>query len=315
MTPDSMPLGHDAIAVEFDAIAVELNDDLERLRARVDRFRADYQREAEASREAQDPRTLKRLQDYLRRLQRLELATAHVESSLAYLVGDAATPGDHDETREIAARVLDGLEAERQRLYREVHDGPAQVVTNAIFEIEFFERIAGRAPADVRAQLLSELASLRTQLRESLESMREMIFDLRPPALAQLGLAEAMRAYAAEFQSRYGLVVETDLRAGPTGLDPAQELAIYRVLQEALQNVHRHARARGVRVSWSRTGGRWTLAIVDDGIGFDVVQASEYAKSFGLLTMRERAEVIGATFDLRSAPGSGTVVILSMASA
>ena len=315
MAADPTPPTRDELDTHFEAIAAELADDLQRLRGHVERFRSDHQRAAEAARETQDARTLERLQEHLHRLQRLELATAHIESSLAYLVGTAAAPGERDGAREIAARVLDGLEAERQRLYHEVHDGPAQGLTNAIFEIEFFERIADRAPADIRAQLLSELANLRAQLRESLEGVRAMIFDLRPPALAQLGLAEAMRAYAAEFQSRYGLVVETDLRAGPTGLDPAQELAIYRVLEEALQNVHRHAGARRVRVSWSRTGGRWALAIVDDGVGFDVVQASWQTGSFGLLTMRERAEVIGAAFDLRSSPGAGTAVTLTVASA
>lgn len=313
MAPDPTP--RDELALHFDAIAAELTDDLQRLRAHAERFRSDYQRAAEASQRTQEAPALERLREHLHRLQRLELAITRVESSLAYLRGEAAAPGEHDETREIAARVLESLEAERQRLYREVHDGPAQALTNAIFETEFFERVADRAPADVRAQLLSELASLRTQLRESLESVRAMIFDLRSPALAQLGLAEAMRAYAAEFQSRYGLLVETDLRAGPTGLDPEAELAIYRVLQEALQNVHRHSGARRVRVSWGRAGGRWTLAVVDDGVGFDVVQASRRTGSFGLLTMRERAEVIGASFDLRSSPGAGTSVTLTLASA
>lgn len=294
----------------FEAITRGFREHVDDLNRSVEEYRAAVHSLAESLRD--DPAATDALHDARTRLSRLELAAAHVASSLAYLTGAGAVPADQDETREISARVLDGIEFERQRLYREVHDGPAQVLTNAIFEIEFFERIADRAAADVRAQLLSELANLRSQLRDSLENVRGMIFDLRPPALAQLGLAEAMRAYAAEFQSRFGLTVETDLRSGPTGLTPDQELAIYRILQEALQNVHKHASARSVRVSWRRESGRWTLGIADDGVGFDVVRASRRSKSYGLVTMRERAEVIGAAFEVRSAPGNGTTITLSV---
>lgn len=298
---------------QFRAITTQLEADLREMTRRADAYRSAFHGLAEASRD--DPDTLDALREARDRLQRLELASAHVASSLAYLVGLARAPAGHDETREIAGRVFAGLEAERQRLYREVHDGPAQALTNAIFEIEFFERIADRAPADIRAQLLSELTNLRSQLRDSLESVRGMIFDLRPPALAQLGLVEAMRAYAAEFQSRTGLVVETDLRPGPTALASEQQLAIYRILQEALQNVHKHSGARHVRLTWGREGGRWALTVADDGVGFDVVRAAREPKSFGLVTMRERAEVIDANFEVRSSPGAGTSIILSVASA
>lgn len=284
---------------------------LERLTDQIDQFRHSYQSLASTTR-AEDAAATELLHETRARLQKLELAAAHIASSLAYVTGLATAPGEHDETREIAAMVLEGIEHERQRLYREVHDGPAQVLTNAIFEIEFFERIADRASADIRAQLLTELSTLRSQLRESLEDVRGMIFDLRPPALATLGLAEALRAYTAEFQSRFGLTVETDLRSGPTGLGPDQELAIYRILQEALQNVHKHANARSIQVAWRREQGRWTLSIVDDGQGFDLVRATRRSKSYGLVTMRERADVIGASFEIRSSPGSGTAVTLSV---
>ena len=301
---------HDLDA-RFNDITESVRTGLEQLTARIDDYRTSYQSLASTTR-ADDPPSTQLLQDARARLQKLELAAAHIASSLAFLTGLGTAPGEHDETRELAAMVLEGIEHERQRLYREVHDGPAQVLTNAIFEIEIFERIADRASAEIRAQLLTELSTLRAQLRESLEDVRGMIFDLRPPVLAALGLAEAMRAYTAEFQSRFGLSVETDLRAGPTGLGPDQELAIYRVLQEALQNVHKHANARSIKVGWRRELGRWTLSIADDGQGFDLVRATRRTKSFGLITMRERAEVIGASFEIRSSPGAGTAVTLSV---
>jgi two-component system sensor histidine kinase DegS len=304
-----------AVSKDLDAQFLEITDamraGLEQLTRRLDEYRQAYQSLASATR-ADDAPATERLHDARARLQKLELAAAHSASSLAFVTGLGTAPGDQDGTRELAAMVLEGIEHERQRLYREVHDGPAQVLTNAIFEIEFFERIADRASAEIRAQLLTELSTLRAQLRESLEDVRGMIFDLRPPALAALGLAEAMRAYTAEFQLRFGLTVETDLRPGPTGLEADHELAIYRILQEALQNVHKHANARAITVAWRRELGRWTLSIVDDGQGFDLVRATRRSKSFGLVTMRERAEVIGASFEIRSSPGAGTAVTLSV---
>jgi len=92
--------------------------------------------------------------------------------------------------------------------------------------------------------LKAELANLKSQFRASLDAVRGMIYDLRPPILSELGLAGAIRNYATEYQARYGLRVDCHLDAGDTGLEPAQELAIYRVMQEALQNVHKHAQAR-----------------------------------------------------------------------
>ena len=310
MEANPIALSHDLDA-RFNEIADAMRTGLEQLNRRLDAYRGAYQSLAAVAR-ADDAPSMQLLHESRARLQKLELAAAHIASSLAFLTGLGTAPGDNDETRALAVTMLEGIEHERQRLYREVHDGPAQVLTNAIFEIEFFERIADRASAEIRAQLLTELSTLRSQLRESLEDVRGMIFDLRPPALATLGLAEAMRAYTAEFESRFGLTVETDLRAGPTGLGPDQELAIYRILQEALQNVHKHANARSITVAWRRELGRWTLSIVDDGQGFDLVRAARRAKSFGLVTMRERAEVIGASFEIRSSPGGGTAVTLSV---
>jgi two-component system sensor histidine kinase DegS len=306
---------HADLESQFVAIVASLQNDLAQLSESIGRFRDAYQRKAEASQADSDSTTLDQLRESLRRLRQLELVEKHIGASVSYLYDTGQPLEQHDEVRDFAARILDGLEAERQRLYRDVHDGPAQVLTNGIFEIEFFERVAERAPADVRAPLMAELANLKMQFRESLEDVRGVILDLRPPALAQLGLAEAMRAYGAEFQFRHGLALQTDLRVGPTGLTPQQELAIYRVFQEALHNVRKHSRAQTVRVGWDRVGGQWTLTVSDDGVGFDLARVRRQTKSVGLLTMRERAEVIGATLDVRSNSGAGTSVILTLPAA
>jgi len=304
----------DDLEAQFDAIVDALRKDVRRTRQQVDKFARAYQRTAEAqSRRSDDGKPDEATQKAYRRLKQLQLVVQHVESSAAYLLGSGIEPepkGDHDENIEVPLRVLDSLEAERERLYRDVHDGPAQVLANAIFEVEYLERIAERAPTEVRQTLRTELGTLKAQFRSSLDSVRAMIYDLRPPELTELGLAEAMRNYTTEWESRSGIKVLSTLDTTETEMSPQHELAVYRVLQEALQNVHKHAHATTVGVVWQKSALTWALHITDDGSGFDLVKAARRVKSVGLLSMRERAELIGGSLQVQSMPGKGTAVTL-----
>src|SRR5919198_4384864 len=169
---------------QFDAIVDTLRRDVRRLRQLVDRYGRAYQKQAEErTRRSSNGDLDEQMQRDYRRLKQLQLAVQHIESSAAYLLGSGIDPSaeDKDEAIEVAQRVLGSLEAERERLYRDVHDGPAQVLANAIFEIEYLERIAERAPSEVRQTLRTEFGNLRTQFKQSLDSVRAMIYDLRPP--------------------------------------------------------------------------------------------------------------------------------------
>jgi two-component system sensor histidine kinase DegS len=291
-----------------------LRRDVRELRKQVEKFGRTYQKHAEDRSRHSDGDLDEATQRGYRRLKQLQLVVRHIESSAAYLLGSGIDPSsdadDEEVSVEVAQRVLESLEAERERLYRDVHDGPAQVLANAIFEVEYLERIAERAPAEVRQTLRTELANLKGQFRGSLDSVRGMIYDLRPPELTELGLAEAMRNYAAEWEARCGITVSSELDLRETRLSPMEELAVYRVMQEALQNVHKHARASAVGIAWSRSNGSWVLHVTDDGMGFDLVKAARHKKSVGLLSMRERAELIGGTLQVQSTPGKGTAVTL-----
>ena len=283
------------------------------MRQQVEKYARTYQKHAEGRRRQTTNGELdgETQRDY-RRLKQLQLVVQHIESSAAYLLGSGIDPsGDaEDESVEVAQRVLGSLEAERERLYRDVHDGPAQVLANAIFEVEYLERIAERAPAEVRQTLKTELSNLKGQFRGSLDSVRAMIYDLRPPELTELGLAEAMRNYASEWELRCGIKVASQLDLKDTGLSATDELAVYRIMQEALQNVHKHAHASAVGIAWSRANDNWVLHVTDDGMGFDLVKAARHKKSVGLLSMRERAELIGGSLQIQSTPGKGTAVTL-----
>jgi two-component system sensor histidine kinase DegS len=311
--PMRVPRAGDDLDAQFNAVVDALRRDVRELRQLLDKYGRAYQKQAEGrSRHTTNGELDDETQRDYRRLKQLQLVVQHIESSAAYLLGSGIDPSsDSDDVSvEVAQRVLGSLEAERERLYRDVHDGPAQVLANAIFEVEYLERIAERAPAEVRQTLKTELSNLKGQFRGSLDSVRAMIYDLRPPELTELGLAEAMRNYASEWETRCGIKVASQLDLQETGLNPMEELAIYRVMQEALQNVHKHAHASGVGIAWSRANDSWVLHVTDDGMGFDLVKAARHKKSVGLLSMRERAELIGGSIQIQSTPGKGTAVTL-----
>jgi two-component system sensor histidine kinase DegS len=204
---------------------------------------------------------------------------------------------------------LDALDAERARIGREIHDGPAQALTNAIFEVDDIERLVERDPAGA----LDGLRRLRALLRRELASVREFISELRPPAVDAAGLDVAIEDAAEALRAAKRLSVTLALDAPTDRLEDRQRTAVLRVAQEALQNVRKHAEATSVTVSTALTADGWTLEIRDDGRGFDTgTVAAQGRRNFGMTVMQERAEQIGARFDVRSRPDGGTVVRLAI---
>ncbi len=214
--------------------------------------------------------------------------------------GDEAGQASND-------RVIQAYEQERLRLAREIHDGPAQILANAAFELEYFERLLERDPAAVKAQL----AQLKRDIRNGLADVRRFIFDLRSPALSEMGLFPALAHYFADYQKQFGITVEAALPENPQRLPSAMEVAIFRVVQEALQNVRRHAAASRVTITGETEEAMLRISIEDDGRGFDPSEVSaRHSKNFGLTSMRERAELIDAALHVETSPGQGTRITL-----
>lgn len=208
-----------------------------------------------------------------------------------------------------ASRILDALETERARLAREIHDGPAQALSNAIFHIDYAQRAIGEDPV----AMTGELETLRSRLMRELGSVRGFLSQLRPPPLDAAGLDTAIGETAEQLRSGTDLVVRMDLAAPSHALDDRSRSVALRVTQEALQNVRKHARAATVTVRTEQTEDAWVVEILDDGHGFDVGSvAARRQRNFGLQFMRERAELIGARFDVRSQADGGTVVRLAI---
>lgn len=246
-------------------------------------------------------------------LSRLELAVRGLERTWLFLErGDASLQGDPsapDLPDDLRMRLVEAREAERVRLAQEVHDGPAQALVNAIFQADYIERVLDTEPGSVRA----ELRFLRERLRRELDDVRAFISHLRPPLLAELGLNGSIEEGVATMRALTGATIETNLAAPVDQLSDEGQVVVLRVIQEALQNVRRHAEARLVRVTTHLDDRAWTLEVVDDGHGFDVdAVISRGRRNFGLQFMRDRAELIGARFEVRSRPSEGTLVWLAI---
>ena len=246
-------------------------------------------------------------------LSKLELSVRSAENAWLFLErGDAsllAEVADAGLATDIQMRIVQAQEAERSRLAQEVHDGPAQALSNAIFQVEYIERVL---TDDVR-MAASELHFLRELLRRELGGVRTFISQLRPPLLDELGLDGSIMDAVESMAALTGSTVETDLKAPGEGLNPTQQTAVLRIVQEALQNVRKHAGSSRAVVATRLESKTWILEVSDDGRGFDVgAVAARGRRNFGLQFMRERAELIGAKFEVRSRSGGGTVVSLSI---
>lgn len=207
------------------------------------------------------------------------------------------------------AQTIMGQEAERARLAREIHDGPAQVLANTVMRLQFVEQMQRHRPEEVPG----ELARLRATLQESMKDVRRFIFNLRPASLTDIGLLSTLRQYVSDYKEQTS--IETELSLPDTlVLSANQELAVFRIIQEALQNIRKHAEALQVEVAiQQRPGGPVVVTIHDDGRGFDPVTVRRNRpSSSGLVSMTERAATVGGTLKIDSRAGVGTTITLTL---
>jgi signal transduction histidine kinase len=200
---------------------------------------------------------------------------------------------------------------ERDRLSREIHDGVAQVLASMLVRLDTIERLAARGRVDELAQ---EVGELRRASGEAYADVREAIADLRTRAEpGPLGLRRALAEYVGQFGDRTGVAATFEGQApeaSSADLQPAAEVQLLRIVQEALANVRKHARASRVLVRFWFEANAWHVWVEDDGVGFDppAMVPAERGQQFGLQIMRERAESIGGSVDVASRPGRGTRV-------
>jgi two-component system sensor histidine kinase DegS len=246
-------------------------------------------------------------------LRQLDQLVRQIEMSSATLVESESESGADPWALALRAQVIHGREEERLRLAREVHDGPAQVLANSQMLLETCYTLAQQTDHE---KLVLMLDRMRQATREGLQEVRRFIADLRPGQVAERGLADGLREYIRGYNNAYN--AQVSLEAEPIGrLASEVEIVLYRIVQEALQNAHKYARAAHVTVRLVRQGSQLVLAVRDDGPGFDPHEVARRAgrSNWGLTSMRERAELVGARLTVASRPGHGTEVSVTLPNA
>ena len=208
-------------------------------------------------------------------------------------------------------RIIEAQENERQRLARQMHDGPAQRLTNLILQAEICERLFESDPNQARL----ELSNLKKAVTSTFQRTRDFIVTLRPMMLDDLGLLATLRRYVESFEKSTSISATLNSTGQERRYPPYYEITAFRVIQEALNNVQRHAHASHVRVALDFQESQLMVVIEDDGAGFDVSKAFATArqrKMLGLVSMQERAEMLGGTLEIDSSIGRGTRIQLAL---
>jgi signal transduction histidine kinase len=211
----------------------------------------------------------------------------------------------------LALRLEVAREAERAHVARELHDELGQVLTSLKLEFMWLVDQLRHSEPKPGIQLVNKLQSLIGLIEVSIQSVRQISADLRPAVLDHLGLREAIQWEATKFEGRTGIRcrVTWELKSEPA--DRTRQLAMFRILQEALTNVARHAHAGAVRITVRERGKMLTLVIRDNGRGITKAELSS-AESIGLLGMTERARLLGGRVTIAGSPGRGTAVTVNV---
>ena len=211
------------------------------------------------------------------------------------------------EARRYSSRLLTSIEDERRRIGRELHDETSQTLAATLINLDLVEKGLGDCPLDVK----SRVATSKELIRHTMEQLKLLIYDLRPAMLDDLGLIPALRWYIQSHLGGSDLLVEVDFEGAEQRIAAETETALYRIAQESLANVIKHAGATRVSVHLEIHPGYASFAVHDDGVGFDpdeVLKDPGERFGLGLLSIRERAELLGGTLNIVSSHDGGTHV-------
>ncbi|HZG15356.1 MAG TPA: histidine kinase [Candidatus Bathyarchaeia archaeon] len=229
---------------------------------------------------------------------------------LGYLNGDLSKVGEALETAKqqqlMGMRIIQAQEEERKRVAREIHDGPAQSMANVVLRTEIVEKML-KNQRIMDAEM--ELQELKEMVRYSLADVRRIIFDLRPMALDDLGLVPTLQKYIQTFEDRTKLTVDLVIFGKEQELESSVKAAMFRLVQECLNNVAKHAKARFVQVKMEFQHKQLVLVVKDDGIGFRIEEKQGNGESFGIMGMKERTQLLEGKMEIHSAPMQGTKII------
>ncbi|MFP4660571.1 MAG: sensor histidine kinase [Halanaerobiales bacterium] len=223
-----------------------------------------------------------------------------------FLKGELTNLSDEfDDLRQkhnLAIKIIQTQEEERRRLAREIHDGPAQSIANLVFRVELTEKLIDK---DIQ-KAKNELEELKRLIRLSMQDVRKIIYNLRPMSLDDLGLIPTLKRYISKFTRETGIMIEFEVLGSQHRLSNTYEVTIFRLIQEALNNIFKHAMASNGKVRLEYGEDSINLLISDDGIGFKCSDIDE--DKYGLISMEERCSLLGGNINIKSTHNKGTII-------
>lgn len=225
-----------------------------------------------------------------------------------YMLNDYCTEakmGSIQNSQSIGLKILEAQENEKRRISREIHDGPAQMLANMLMQYEFIDQsfLNGNSEA-----ALKEVKTLRMNIKETLAEIRQIIFDLRPMILDDLGLVPTLNRQIAEMERQAKIPIYLKVDGFEDRIEPNMEVTIFRLIQESVQNAVTHAQAKRIHVSLTMLAHHINVMIEDDGIGFTLDESTINNGSFGLIGMKERIELMRGEMGINSKKGIGTII-------
>lgn len=227
-----------------------------------------------------------------------------------YLQGELDNLSTHFENlrekQEMAMKIIQAQEEERKRVAREIHDGPAQSLANLNFRFDFARKMLDKDLDKAK----KELEDLKDIVKNSVQDVRKIIYDLRPMSLDDLGLIPTLKKYIKKFIEQTELEIKFQLRGEKVNLPECYQITIFRLVQEALNNIENHAQATRGRVLMEYTKKYLNILVEDNGRGFEREEVED--DRFGLISMRERCELLDGELTINSQSGVGTKVIVKI---
>lgn len=231
-------------------------------------------------------------------------------SSLAPQLSEQISQANESQ-KGIIIQIIQAQENERQHLARQMHDGPAQSLSNLILQAEVCERLFDKDPSQVR----SELKSLKNAVNTTFQKTRSFIFDLRPMMLDDLGLVPTLKRYVEDLEAKSEFQTSLNVFGSGTRFEPHTEVIVFRAVQALLDNVRKHAEANQAQVTLDILDDKISVTVEDDGSGFSVdeaLQPAEERRVSGLSNAMDQVKMLGGTFDIDSQIGRGTMVRFSL---
>lgn len=258
-----------------------------------------------------------RLKETLSTVQKADSLISNLGVALSYITGDLQSISSQLENLQqkqlFGVKIIQAQEEERQRVAREIHDGPAQSMSNAVMKAEICERIIDVDLERTRA----ELKVLKSVVRDSLKDIRQIIYNLRPMSLDDLGLIPTLQRYITTFIDLTGINISFKNRGCFDDINNIVSLTSFRLVQEGLNNIAKHSEAKNAAVNLEVINEKIKIYIIDDGKGFEKNQkkdSNEYSNSsgFGLMGMNERVNLLNGNLEIDSSPGKGTRIMISI---